>query len=131
MHETISRDFFPTPSRKGTWNFSRGFSEVSCISSSRFVIVTSLVLELRALGFLLQVHVYVTVFRGFFYTLSHIGTWNFPCGFSEVSYISTSRFVVLTSLVLELRALGYFTMGHMHATCHFPWGFSEVNYISS
>ena len=152
--------FFSTPFHTATWNFAWGFSELCYTSSSRFVIVTTTVPELRALGFFTLGHMHVPVFRGFFYTVSyrnlklcmrvssvtlhiefafrhrdhysselrtlgfftlghmhvtvfstpfHIGTWNFACGFSELHYTSSSRYVVVTTTVLELSALGFFT----------------------
>jgi hypothetical protein len=55
-------------------------------------------------------------FPGFFSTPFHIGTWNFPWGSSELSYTSSSHFIVVTPMVPELRALRYFTIGHMHVT---------------
>jgi hypothetical protein len=55
-------------------------------------------------------------FLGFFSTPFHIGTWNFPWGSSELSYTSSSHFIVLTPMVSELCALGFITIGHMHVT---------------
>jgi hypothetical protein len=52
------------------------------------------------------------VFRGVFSTPFHIGTWNLPWGSSELSYTSSSRFIV----VPESSALWFFTTGHMHVT---------------
>jgi hypothetical protein len=39
-----------------------------------------------------------------------------PVTFHEVNYILSSAFIVVTTLVLELCALGSFTVGHMHVT---------------
>jgi hypothetical protein len=103
---------FSTPFHIGTWNFAWGFPQLHYTSSSHFVIVTTMVLELCALGFFTLGHMYVTVFS----TPFHIGTWNFACGFSELHYTSSSRYVVVTTTVLELRALGFFILGHMHVT---------------
>jgi hypothetical protein len=55
-------------------------------------------------------------FPGFFSTPFHIGSWNFPWGSSELSYASSSRFIIVTPMVPELRALRFFTIGHMHVT---------------
>jgi hypothetical protein len=33
---------------------------------------------------------------------------------SESSYTSSSHFIIVTPMVTELRALGFFTIGHMH-----------------
>ena len=63
--------FFSTPFHTATWNFAWGFSELCYTSSSRFVIVTTTVPELRALGFFTLGHMHVPVFRGFFYTVSY------------------------------------------------------------
>jgi hypothetical protein len=46
----------------------------------------------------------------------HIGIWNFPWGSSELSYTSSSHFIIVTPVVPELRALRFFTIGHMHVT---------------
>jgi hypothetical protein len=43
------------------------------------------------------------VFQGFFY----IGTWNFPWFSSELSYISSSCFIIMTPMVPELCALRF------------------------
>jgi hypothetical protein len=53
-------------------------------------------------------------FPGHFSTPFHIGTWNFPWGFSELSYTSSLRFMVVTFVVSELCALGFITIGLMH-----------------
>jgi hypothetical protein len=160
---------FSTLFHIGTWNFPWGFSELSYTLSSRFIVVTPMVPELRALRFFTIGHMHVTVFRFFFYTVSyrnlklsmrffwvklhiefafhcldpygsgvtcpwifyyrtyacnsfpgffstpfHIGTWNFPWGSSELSYTLSSRFIIVTPMVRELRALRFFTIGHMH-----------------
>jgi hypothetical protein len=63
--------YFSTPFHIGTWNFPWGFSELSNTLSSLFIVVTSMVSELCALGFITIGHMHVTVFRGFFYTVSH------------------------------------------------------------
>jgi hypothetical protein len=96
-------------SLKGTWKFPWGLTEVSYLSNSRYVLVTTLVLELRALGFFNIGHIHVTVFQ-VFSTSSQKGTWTFPCVFLRWLYTSSSHFVPLTilSFVLELRALGIF-----------------------
>jgi hypothetical protein len=70
--------------------------------------------ELCALRFFTIGQMHVTVFRGFFSTPYHIGTWNFPWGSSELSYTWSSRFIIVTPMVPELCALRFFTIGHMH-----------------
>jgi hypothetical protein len=108
--------FFSTLFQIGTWNFPWSSSALSFTLSLHFIIVTPMVLELRALGFFTIGHMHVTVFQGFFSTPFHIGTWNFPWSSSELSYTSSSHFIIITPMVPELRALGFFTKGHMHVT---------------
>jgi hypothetical protein len=99
--------FFYTPFHIGTWNFPWGSSEVSYTSSSRFIIVTLMVPELCALRFFTIGHKHATVFRVFFSTQFHIGTWNFPWSSTELSYTSSSHFIIVTPMVPELCALGF------------------------
>jgi hypothetical protein len=106
--------FFSTLFHIETWNFPWGFSELSYTLSSRFIVVTTMVPESCALGFFTIGHMHVTVLW-IFSTMFHIGTWSFPWGFSELSYTSSLRFIVLTTMVSELCALVYFTIGHVHA----------------
>jgi hypothetical protein len=108
--------FFSTPFHIRTWNFPWGSSELSYTLSSRFFIMTPMVPELHALRFFTIGRMHVTVFRVFFSTLFHIGTWNFPWGSSELSYTSSSRFIIVTPMVPELCAFRFFTIGHMHVT---------------
>jgi hypothetical protein len=65
-------------------------------------------------------------FLGFFTTPFHIGTWNFPWGFSELSYTSSSRFIVVTPIVSELSALGFYY--RIYACNIFPCFFYTVSY---
>jgi hypothetical protein len=58
--------------------------------------------------------------------LFHIGTWNFLWGFSVLRYTSSSHFIVMTPMVLEFSALGFFTIGHMHVTVTKSGAFSDV-----
>jgi hypothetical protein len=85
-------------------------------------------------------------FRGFS-TPFHIEIWNFPWGFSELNYTSCSWFIVVTPMVPELRALGFFFYYKTYACNSFPgvffstpfhirtwnflWSFSEWSYTSS
>jgi hypothetical protein len=56
-----------------------------------------------------------------------IRTWNFPWGFSELSHSLSLHFIVVTIMVLELCALGFFTIGHMHETVFWVF-FYTVSY---
>jgi hypothetical protein len=156
-----------TPFHIGTWHFPCDFFWGYYISSLCFIVVTTLVLELRALRFSTIEHRHVTVFFFFFYTVSqrnlnlsmrffwvklhiefafrhldqfcsgvtcpacvrpkwsfpgvfstpfHIGTWNFQCDFSDVTYISSLCFVLVTTLVLELSSSWFSAIGRMHGT---------------
>jgi hypothetical protein len=51
----------------------------------------------------------------FFYTISYRNL-KLSMRFFELCYTSSLHFIVLTPMVLELRALGFFTIGHMHVT---------------
>ena len=104
--------FFSTPFHLGSWNFPWGSFLLSYTSSSRFIVVTPMVPELRALTFSTIGHMHVTVFRVFFSTPFNARTWNFPWGSSQLSYTSSSCFTSMTPMVSELSALG----GHMHVT---------------
>jgi hypothetical protein len=54
-------------------------------------------------------------FPGIFSALFQIGTWNFPLGFSELSFTSSLCFIILATAIPELLALGFFfTIEHMH-----------------
>jgi hypothetical protein len=96
------RGFFSTPFHIGTRNFPWGFSDLSYTSCLRFIVVTTMVPELHALGFFTVGHTHVTVSRGIF-----TGTWNFLWIFSVLSYTSSSRFIIVTPLVLELMPLDF------------------------
>jgi hypothetical protein len=69
-------------------------------------------------------------FSGVFSTRFYIGTWNFPWRFSEFSCTSSSRFIIFTPIVPELRALLFFTIGHtcMHVTVFRVFFFYTVSY---
>jgi hypothetical protein len=66
-------------------------------------------------------------FLGFFSTPFHIRTWNFPWGFSELCYTSSLRFIIVITMVPELPAVGFFTIGHMHVTVFWVF-FNTVSY---
>jgi hypothetical protein len=53
-------------------------------------------------------------FPGYFSTLFHIGTCNFIWVFFVLRYTSSLCFIIVIPMVLELSALGFFTIGHMH-----------------
>jgi hypothetical protein len=116
MHVIVFRVFFSTPFHIGTWNCPWSSSELSYTLSLGFIILTPMVPELHALRFFTIGHMHVIVFRGFFSTPFHIGTWNFPWGSSELSYTPSSRFIIVTPMVPELCALRFFTIGLMHVT---------------
>jgi hypothetical protein len=78
--------------------------------------VTTLVLKLRALGLFTLRHLNVTVFRGFFLHRLIKDPEIFHVVFPDVSYTLSLRFVIVTTLVLELRALGLFTIGRMNVS---------------
>jgi hypothetical protein len=72
--------------------------------------------ELSALGFFTMGHMHVTVFREFCVYIVSYRNLNFSCGFSKLSYTLSTRFIIVTTVVPELRALGIFTIGHLHVT---------------
>jgi hypothetical protein len=54
-------------------------------------------------------HMHVTLFWGIFlHRFIYIGTWNFPWSSSQLSYTSSSHFIIMTPMVPELRALGFY-----------------------
>jgi hypothetical protein len=55
----------------------------------------------------------------FFYTILYRNL-KLSMRFFELSYTSSLHFIVLTPMVPELRALGFFTIGHMHVAVF--WG---------
>jgi hypothetical protein len=74
--------------------------------------------EFCALGFLTTGHMHVTVSVFWVFFLHHYiqERETFHEVFLSLSYTSSSCFNVMTIMVLELHALGFFTKGHMHVT---------------
>jgi hypothetical protein len=97
--------FFSTPSHNGTWNFPWGSSELS-YTHHRDPYGSGV-----ACPWIFYYSTYAcNSFPGYFSTPFHIGTWNFPWSSSELSYTSSSRFIVVTPMVPELRALRFFLL---------------------
>jgi hypothetical protein len=117
-------------SLKGTWNFSFGFPAQGKIHIE-FAFRCG---DLLGSGVICPWIFYYRTFAcnsfPFFSTLSHNRTCNFPWGFSEVSFISSSRFIMVTTFGSRVICpwISYF---RTYACNSFPMLFSTPSHIKT
>jgi hypothetical protein len=118
---------FSTLSYIETSNFPWRSSESSHTSSSLFIVVTPMVMELRALGYSMR-HMHVTVSSCFFYTSVSYKNLKLSMRFFLFKSHIDSHFDVVTPIVPDVRALGFFTMTH-GVCCQYIHAFITNNHV--